>query len=258
MVGPAKGKPGVFGHSALFCKSYRCNRCRPPKLKEVRARICAAAEKHKLNKMATLTLDRKRLTRDERRHTDRYIRECWRSMRVLLARQCGKTSIPFIGVLEFQQNGAAHLHILLADYIPQKWLSIAWQQVGGGRYVDIRFIDVHRVSAYLSSYLAGDKVTHTLELLPKRARIFTTSRSIVLWDKKEKSGCWLRREDIGALYDAAQNPSNVRFVAVEDLKPFNLEMLSYFESPPSQEDIGKRDVIKVLRAAIPIWKAGTA
>jgi len=179
-------------------------------------------------------------------------------MRVLLARQCGKTSIPFIGVLEFQQNGAAHLHILLADYIPQKWLSIAWQQVGGGRYVDIRFVDVHRVSAYLSSYLAGDKVTHTLELLPKRARIFTTSRSIVLWDKKEKSGCWLRREDIGALYDAAQNPSNVRFVAVEDLKPFNLEMLSYFESPPSQEDIGKRDVIKVLRAAIPIWKAGTA
>jgi hypothetical protein len=256
----------VFGHSALFCKSYRCNRCRPPKLKEVRARICAAAEKHKLNKMATLTLDRKRLTRNEQRHTDRYIRECWRSMRVLLARKygkkiarkSGKKSIPFVGVLEFQKNGAAHLHILLADYIPQKWLSKAWQKVGGGRYVDIRFVDVHRVSAYLSSYLAGDKVTHTLELLPKRARIFTTSRSIVLWGKQEKSGWWLRRVDIGALYDAAQNPSNVRFEAVEDLKTFGLELLSYFESPPLQEAIGNRNVIGVLKAAIPVWKASTS
>src|SRR5262249_38506980 len=243
------------GHSALFCKSYRCSRCRPPKLKEVRSRICRAAEKHKLNKMATLTLDRKRLTRHEQRHTDRYIRECWRSMRVLLARQCGKKSIPFVGVLEFQQNGMAHLHILLAEYIPQKWLSIAWQKVGGGRYVDIRYVDVHRVSAYLSSYLTGDKVTHTLELLPKRARIFTTSRSIVLWDKKEKLGWYLRRVDIGELYDAAQNPSNVRFMAVEDLKPFNLEMLSYFESPPFQEALGNRDPISVLKAAIPVWKA---
>jgi hypothetical protein len=110
--------------------------------------------------MATLTLDRKRLTRHEQRRTDRYIRDCWRSMRVLLARQCRKKSIPFVvGVLEFQENGAAHLHILLAEYIPQKWLSIAWQKVGGGRFVDIRFVDVHRVSAYLSSYLAGDRVT---------------------------------------------------------------------------------------------------
>jgi hypothetical protein len=246
----------VFGYSPLFCKSYRCDRCRPRKLKEVRARICAAADKHKLNKMATLTLDRKRLTRDEQRHTDRYIRDCRRSMRVLLARQCGKKSIPFVGVLEFQKNGAAHLHILLADYIPQKWLSIAWQKVGGGRYVDIRFVDVHRVSAYLSSYLAGDKVTHTLELLPKRARIFTTSRPIVLWGKKEKRGWWLRRKGIETFYDAAANPSNVRFQAVEDLKAFELELLPYFESPPLQEAIGNRDVIRVLKAAIPIWKAG--
>jgi len=178
-------------------------------------------------------------------------------MRVLLARQCGKTSIPFIGVLEFQQNGAAHLHILLADYIPQKWLSIAWQQVGGGRYVDIRFIDVHRVSAYLSVYLTGDKVKLTLELLPMRARIFTTSRSIVLWGKKKASGWWLRREGIETFYAAAPNPANVRFEPVEDLKAFRLELLSYFESPPLQGALGNLDVLTILRQALPIWKAET-
>jgi hypothetical protein len=65
-------------------------------------------------------------------------------------------------------------------------VSRAWESVGGGRVVDIRYVDVHRVSAYLAVYLAGEKVMRTLELLPKRARIFTTSRSIVLWGGKAK------------------------------------------------------------------------
>ena len=207
--------------------------------------------------MATLTLDPKRIPRQDRARTDRYIRECWRKMRVLLARQFQGT-LPFVAVLEFQQNGNAHLHVLLGRYIAQKQLSKAWQSIGGGHHVDIRFVDVHRVSAYLTVYLAGDKVLHTLELLPRRARIFTTARCIVLWGKKKKSDWRLRRVGLGTLYDAAANPSNVRFQAVEDLKPFGLELLSYFESPPLQEAIGNRNVIDVLRAAIPVWKAGTS
>ena len=256
VVGPVKGKPGQFGYAALFCKSYRCDRCRKPKLKKVRKRISEVAEEHKLTRMVTLTLDPKRIPKRDRKRTDRYIRECWRKMRVLLAREFGG-SLPFVGVLEFQKNGNAHLHLLVGRYIAQKWLSIAWQSIGGGRHVDIRFVDVHRVAAYLSPYLTGDKVLHTLELLPKRARIFTTSRSIVLWGKKKTSGWWLRRVGIETFYDAAANPAHVRFEPVEDLKAFRLELLSYFESPPLQEALGNRDVIKVLRQALPVWKAET-
>jgi len=51
--------------------------------------------------------------------------------------------------------------------------------------------------------------------------------------------------------------TNLRFTAVEDLKPFNLELLSYFESPPLQEDLGNLDVITVLRQALPFWEAET-
>jgi hypothetical protein len=178
-------------------------------------------------------------------------------MRVLLAREF-KGSLSFVGVLEFQKNGNAHLHVLLGQYIAQKWLTKAWQSIGGGKIVDIRFVDVHRVSAYLSVYLAGDKVQHTLELLPMRARIFTTSRSIVLWGKKKTSDWWMRRERIETFYNAAANPANVRFEPVEDLKPFGLELLSSFESPILQEAIGNRNVIKVLKAAIRVWKAGTS
>jgi hypothetical protein len=127
-----------------------------------------------------------------------------------------------IGVLEFQKNGNAHLHVLLGQYIPWKWLSKAWQSIGGGKVVDIRFVDVHRVSAYLSVYLVGDKVKSTLELLPMRARIFTTSRSIVLWGKKKATGWYLRRDGIETFYNAAASPTNVRFEPVADLKPFDL------------------------------------
>ncbi len=253
VVGPVKGKPGQFGHAALFCKSYRCDRCRKPKLKKVRKRISEVAEEHKLTRMVTLTLDPKRIPKRYRKHTDRYIRDCWCKMRVLLAREFGG-SLLFVGVLEFQKNGNAHLHLLVGRYIAQKWLSLAWQSIGGGQYVDIRFVDVHRVAAYLSHYLTGDKVSQTLELLPKRARIFTTSRSIVLWGKKKTSGWRLRRMGIETFYDAAPNPAHVRFEPVEDLKPFGLELLSYFESPPLQEALGNRDVITVLRQALPTWK----
>lgn len=255
--GPLRGQLGKFGYKCLFCNSYRCKRCCKPKLKKMQRRLAQVAAEYKLQRMVTLTLDPKKIKPRYRGRTDRYIRELWRMMRVLLARKLGKT-LPFIGVLEFQKNGNAHLHLLVGQYIEQAWLSGAWRKIGGGRHVDIRFVDVHRVAAYLTKYLAGDKIEHTLRLLPRRARIFTTARCIVLWGKKEKSGWRLRRVDIGVLFDAVENPSNVRFEAVEDLKPFGLELLSYFESPPCATAFGSLDVLPALRAALPFWKAGTA
>jgi hypothetical protein len=200
--------------------------------------------------MATLTLDRKRIPKGER--SDRYIRECWRKMRVYLAREFGE-SLDYVGVLEFHKSGVAHLHLLLGRYVRQAWLSQAWSAVGGGVIVDIRFVDVHRVTAYLSVYLAGEKIKHTLKLLAMRARIFTTSRTIRLWPKKEKLGWWLRRVDLSELYDAIEGKTCERFEPVEDLKPFELELLSYFESPPSNAALGTRSVIGALRAALPVW-----
>src|SRR5260370_5648565 len=130
--------------------------------------------------MATLTLDPKRLKKRDRARTDRYLRNCWRKMRVYLSREFGQ-SLDYVGVLEFTEAGTAHLHLLVGRFIKQKWLSDAWYAVGGGRVVDIRLVDVHRVTAYLSVYLTGDKVKHTLKLLAAPARIFTTSPSIRLW-----------------------------------------------------------------------------
>src|SRR6266404_4638174 len=109
VVGPLKGKLGRFGYLCLFCGSYRCNRCRNPKLKKVQSAIARIASEKKLNKLATLTLDGKRIPRGRR--SDRYIRDCWRKMRVSLSRKFGE-SVDYVGVLEFTEKGVAHLHLL--------------------------------------------------------------------------------------------------------------------------------------------------
>lgn len=60
------------------------------------------------------------------------------------------------------------------------------------------------------------------------------------------------------LQDAVGTAYRERYEATEDLKGFGLESLTYFEGPLEQISIGNRDPIAVLKALIPIWKAGTS
>jgi hypothetical protein len=169
-------------------------------------------------------------------------------MRVSLARRYGK-SIEFIAVLEFQKSGVAHLHLLVGVFIPQDWLSEAWQSVGGGRIVDIRYVDVHRVAAYLTRYLTSEKIAHTLSLLPKRARIFGSSRSIAFSEKKEKAGWWMVRRGIEYLRDRANDVDHERFESI-DCVICTVERLAYFEAlltPQATDDV---DAFRVLRSLV--------
>jgi hypothetical protein len=252
VYGPIKGQLGVVGYKCLFCGSYRCNGCRPGKLRKLRARIAQIAQDLRLERMATLTLDPGHIPDAER--SDLYIRRCWRKMRVYLKRKYG-SSIDFISVLEFQESGVAHLHILLNIYVPQSWLSEAWQASGGGKIVDIRrFTKIQFVAAYLAGYLAGEKIAHTLSLLPPRSRIFSTSRSISLWGKKEKLGWKLCKKSLWKLRKRISRVYKERFEVVERLKPFELELLTYFEGPITQEAVGERDAIEVLKSLLRVWK----
>src|SRR5258708_13722269 len=139
VVGALKGKPGKFGYMCLFCGSYRCNRCRNPKLKKVRSAIARISSEKKLNKLATLTLDRKLIKKGQR--SDRCIRKCWSKMRVSLARKVGEM-VDYVGVLEFHKDGVARLHLLVNPFIKQDCRSDAWS----GVVVDIRRVDMHRAT----------------------------------------------------------------------------------------------------------------
>jgi hypothetical protein len=90
-----------------------------------------------------------------------------------------------------------HLHILVDRYMKQQDVKEDWQAVGGGQHVDIRLVDLHRVSRYLSKYL-------TKELLmsaPSRCRRVTVSRGICLNSKRPPEHKWQRlKTDINAIF----------------------------------------------------------
>jgi hypothetical protein len=139
-------------------------------------RIAQTAERLKLNRLLTLTLDPKKLEGEE---STKYINETFAEFRVYLKRYLGYAP-SYIRVLEYQKNGNAHLHVLLGCYLPKDWISEAWSAVGGGIIIDIRQVDMHRVSHYLSKYLTKQMI----ECAPKGARRVTTSRSIRLLEKQ--------------------------------------------------------------------------
>jgi hypothetical protein len=163
-------------------------------------------------------------------------------MRVSLERKFRKT-VQFIGVLEFHNSGVAHLHLIVGVYIPHAWLSQAWQSIGEGEVVDIRYVDVHQVTAYLTPYLAGQKIEHTLGLLPPRARIFTTSRGIQLSEKRKSPGWQLVRKSITFLEFCNKKPTSHRYNDQNARSP----LLIYFEGEINALSIGAQDPLKFLR-----------
>ena len=165
-------------HLRVYCKKWSCPFCGPKKARKLKKAIIANAVDRGLNKLMTLTLDPSKCAADD---SIVHIKECWNKLRTYLKRKYGKTT-SFITVLEFQKNGYAHLHVLVDSYVNQRWLSESWQALGGGRIVDVRFVDIHRVAHYLAKYLTKGMF---LEQYGKNRR-YTTSRGLTLFPKKEK------------------------------------------------------------------------
>lgn len=173
------------------CKCWDCAYCGPRKAGAYKNRIRELAEHHKLTRFVTLTLDPKKLGGDAS-DSVAYLRKCFDKFRTYLQRKFGR-SIKYIAVLEFQKNGFAHLHLLVDRFIEQAWISQAWEALGGGSHVDIRMVDLHRVSRYLSKYLTKD----LLMSAPKKSRRLTCSRGIQLLEKLGRRHKWtLLKESI--------------------------------------------------------------
>jgi hypothetical protein len=172
---------GTTKFHRVNCKCWACSYCGPRKARRYRHLIAHTAERLQLRRFVTLTLDPAKIEGDP----VRYLNRTWAKLRIYLKRRLGRVPT-FIRVLEFQQNGNPHFHILIDHFIEWTWLQAAWQAVGGGLFVNIKFVDVHRVSRYLSKYL-------TKELLlsaPLRSRRVTTSRNIQLNEKPASEIQW--------------------------------------------------------------------
>jgi hypothetical protein len=195
------------------CKCWACSYCGPRRANRYKHAIRATAEARGLQRFLTLTLDPAKIDGDP----VRYLNRIFGMFRMSLKRRF-RAAPQYIRILEFQKNGNPHFHILIDRYIERDWIQASWEAVGGGRMVDIRYVDVHRVSRYLSKYL-------TKELLlsaPLRSRRVTTSRGLHLFEKVAQETVWtLIRIPIPRLFEVyAASVTAASFDADEVLESF--------------------------------------
>jgi hypothetical protein len=193
---------GEIKYLRVDCKCWDCDHCARIRAKAYRHAIRNAASEHRLSRLLTLTLDPKKIEGDP----IRYLRGTFNKFRVYLGRKYGSAP-KYIAVVELQKSGNPHLHILIDRFIEQAWVKQAWQAIGGGYKVDIRYVDVHRVSRYVSKYLTDD----LLFSAPAGTRRITCSRSVKLLSKPAKTHTWkLYRTTIfhlyGRLFTVAADP----------------------------------------------------
>ena len=171
-----------YKYRKVGCKRWTCPRCGPRRVRQLRHAIIQNATSIGLTRFLTLTLDPRKCSPDQ---SPVYIRKCWAKFRTYLTRKEGQ-SITFIAVLEFQKSGYAHLHVLVDRHLSFSWIQQAWMALGGGKFVNIKQTEVHKIAAYLSKYLTKD-----LLLAPQfgKFRRYTTSRSITMFLKADK-GVW--------------------------------------------------------------------
>ena len=227
MVGHSAEK---VAHSRFRCKSYTCAICGPRKLRRVRKAIVRHAVAKDLYRFVTLTLDPKKLPPGLTvQQMVVYLRACWSKMRVSIQRRLSRTtgkSLVFIAVVELHASGVPHLHVLVDSYFPQAWVSQAWQAVGGGQIVDIRAVEIRRVSAYLSKYITKEKM---LDNFPKGVRRFSTSRGLSLFERSKGDGSWgLATRAIEEFYATANGIDKAS--EKYEIDPYGAVQLTWFEA----------------------------
>ena len=177
----------------MNCKSWNCSFCGPRRAKRYKYTIRETAEALQLCRFMTLTLDPSKIEGDPVRYLNATFANCESTCNVIIGAL--RNTFAF---LEYQKNGNPHFHILIDRCIEVEWIRKAWVAVGGGYMVDIRLVDVHRVSRYLSKYLTKD----LLMSAPFRSRRVTTSRGIKLFEKKASEFKWeLLRVSIYRLHE---------------------------------------------------------
>ena len=120
-------------------------------------------------------------------------------------------------------------------------------RVGGGEIVEIRYVEIRRVAAYLTAYLTSTKIVHTLDHLPRRARIFSTSRGIRLSNPSGNSGWWLKRKHITYLHHHSPNATEHRY---ETLDEGGRPVLVSYRAPISTEDARGVGALNILRRLV--------
>ncbi len=229
----------VREYRRIPCKKWSCPSCGPKKVKMFGWAAGDAASRYELRRLMTLTLDPQQVPEGVK--PIKHLKHVWRKFRIPMSRKFGR-SVRFLWVLELHKSGMPHLHVLIDEYVPQRWLSATWSRYGGGRIVDIRDAggDLRKVGWYLAKYLSKGLRNR----LPGRERRYGTSKSVKMRGDAECADIWelvpvgldaihAERKEVALEIDTDEFGNLVRFTAERDLNggsgedypevPFNLE-----------------------------------
>jgi hypothetical protein len=214
LLGSDGKEAGVY---FLRCKSWRCRRCGPRKVRRMIAIIRAGMAAGHIRFMTLTAPGDEDVGTSFRQATRR-----WKRLHLRIERRWGK--FEYFIVVEPQQRGHAHLHVLIRGprYLPQRQLGAMAQEVGFGRIVDIRA--AHRqLPGYLAKYL-----TKTLGLTPaqsgryfRRVRMSRHWVDALAWDGKRKWDRWwiLDAPPIAAALEARRRGLRVVHFDTDGLEP---------------------------------------
>lgn len=131
----------------IRCKKWVCPRCGPILAHIWSKRIADA----KPQRMLTLTCDHTRFPNPQTAY------EAMKAALPRLVRLLRARIGPFeyAAVWELHEDRYPHLHIAMrGHYVPQKWLSLAWDHLGLGPVVDIRQVKTRKGAAhYMAKYM---------------------------------------------------------------------------------------------------------
>jgi hypothetical protein len=173
------------------CKRWQCESCghrlRMGLIEELER---VTEERPELRRLLTLTVGAQGPSSVEDQHE--YITECWDRLNRRLKRRYPDLS--FVSVRhEGDENGRAHLHLLVDRYLPQGMLSRHAAAVGLGEVVDIRRVNARNAVHYISAYLGRGALAD----LPKGLHRYSSSVDLDLdpWnpddDGEESEESWV-------------------------------------------------------------------
>ena len=178
-------KNGAFlpEHKAipLSCGRRTCPQCNRRKANRLKRRL-RAAQWGQTTKLWTLTVDPKKLSREEAWRT---LNKRWHQVHRAILHEVPK--FRYFKVIETHKSGYPHIHFLTAAYIDWYKLQQACINAGLGEVIHFRKGDAGRQVNYACKY-----VTKTLylqrDVAPEGLRIWSTSQGLLIIEKEDPNG----------------------------------------------------------------------
>ncbi len=165
------GKKRV-NYSYVPCNSWRCPDCQLFKALRVKYVLHDVILLNNLTHFLTLTLDPKKIPSEYENDTHTYITKLFNHFRTIISRSTfaytpkkskkeyvidlskKDEKLRYVWVVEYQQNGNAHLHILLNYYLPIQVIRKVWTHVGGGHIMRVEKVkSKNGIAHYISDYI---------------------------------------------------------------------------------------------------------